>query len=140
MYHEHRTSHPNGHTFNTPSRGLPGATILHPPDTGAAGLPPSITEAGGKLRWRIPQYNVKRISSRGIIHPEGTVPGDHDAYSNKQLKDAATGEIPTQTGYIGGAMNKKTGVVASYDKTLAHAPKYRYWVLRIPVSIPEYTS
>jgi hypothetical protein len=27
-----------------------------------------------------------------------------------------------------------------YDSTKTHAPKYKYWVLRVPVSIPEYTS
>jgi hypothetical protein len=27
-----------------------------------------------------------------------------------------------------------------YDSAKTHAPKYKYWVLRVPVSIPEYTS
>jgi hypothetical protein len=97
----------------------------------------------------ITQYNYKRISSKGIKHPVGIVPNTHDSADNKNswsiLQAAAdttldSSAIYNQTSYLGGAMNTKAGgPVASYDSTKTHAPKYRYWVLRIPVSIPEYT-
>jgi hypothetical protein len=106
----------------------------------------------------IAQYNYKRISSTGIRHPEGIVPPDQGSGDNKNsyrwqssvINDPLIDEtaIYNQTAYIGGAMNTKDGSaiagggtsIASYDSAKVHAPKYRYWVLRIPVSIPEYTS
>jgi hypothetical protein len=85
------------------------------------------------------QYNFKRLSSPGIFHPENVVPKETEAFDNRNVPSSGD-TIENQTAYIGGAMNKKTGSVASYDKTKVNAPKYRYWVMRVPVSIPEYTS
>jgi hypothetical protein len=89
------------------------------------------------------QYNIRRLSSPGIFHPHGSVPENNEAVDNRNVPTSGP-DIKNQTAYIGGAMNTKAGsapsAVASYDKTKTHAPKYKYWVLRIPVSIPEYTS
>jgi hypothetical protein len=85
------------------------------------------------------QYNFKRLSSSGIFHPENVVPKETEAFDNRNVPSSGD-TIENQTAYIGGAMNKKTGSVASYDKTKVNAPKYRYWVMRVPVSLPEYTS
>ena len=95
---------------------------------------------GSAEEWFGFQYNIKRLSSPGIFHPHGVVPTtEQEAFTNKNVP--ATGnEIKNQTSYIGGAMNTKAaGPVASYDNTKTHAPRYKYWVIRIPVSIPEYT-
>jgi hypothetical protein len=74
----------------------------------------------------------------------GTVRSPHSIDTPIMLPYVTT-TVENQTAYIGGAMNIKDSSVpltttASFDKTKTNAPKYRYWVLRIPMSIPEYTS
>jgi len=85
------------------------------------------------------QYNIKRLSSAGIFHPHGVVPTTEQAFNNRNIATDGSGDIKNQTAYIGGALNTKTGSVASYDATKPKPPKYKYWVLRVPVSFPEYT-
>jgi hypothetical protein len=99
--------------------------------------------AGGEptKTYNMRQYNVKRISSKGIYHPYGIISDHEGAFDNRNVEPSGTDNtIKNQTAYIGGSMNTKTGGVASYDATKPKPPRYKYWVLRIPVSIPEYTS
>lgn len=88
------------------------------------------------------QYNVKRISSRGIFHPQGVVPENSESFDNRNVPSSGT-DIVNQTSYLGGSMNVKDTDAATpnaiFDKTKTKQPTYKYWVLRIPVSIPEYT-
>jgi hypothetical protein len=86
------------------------------------------------------QYEAKRLSSRGITHPFGVVPESNTAFTNMNGEPGVLGQIKNQTAYMGGARNKKTATNAvTFDETNSHPPTYRYWVLRIPMSISAYT-
>ena len=86
------------------------------------------------------QYEAKRLSSRGITHPFGVVPESNTAFTNMNGEAGVTGQIKNQTAYMGGARNKKTATNAvTFSETDSHPPTYRYWVLRIPMSISAYT-
>ena len=105
---------------------------------------PAIDEDTGRVSFSFgDQYNIKRLSSAGIFHPPGMVPSNKQAYDNKNISNLSEESpvIENQTAYIGGSMNTRDSPsVASYDATKPKPPKYKYWVLRVPVSIPEYTS
>jgi hypothetical protein len=84
-----------------------------------------------------------------FVFSGGTVRGQHSGHetatpSQIMLPAVSAATIENQTAYIGGAMNTKDSPIpltstATYDATKPKPPKYKYWVLRVPVSIPEYT-
>ena len=64
--------------------------------------------------WTGVQYNIKRLSSKGIFHPHGVVPESSLAFDNKNtdFSDRIPGVsanvgVYNQTAYIGGAKNKR---------------------------------
>jgi hypothetical protein len=86
------------------------------------------------------QYEAKRLSSKGITHPYGVVPESNTAFTNMNGEPGVLGQIKNQTAYLGGARNKKTATNAvTFDETNSHPPVYKYWVLRVPMSISAYT-
>jgi hypothetical protein len=87
------------------------------------------------------EYDIKRLSSKGITHPYGAVPESNSAFTNINGTRGATGQVKNQTAYIGGARNTKTATdsAPTFNNNDANPPVYKYWVLRIPMSISTYT-
>ena len=87
------------------------------------------------------EYDIKRLSSKGITHPYGAVPESNSAFTNINGTRGATGQVKNQTAYIGGARNIKTATDSdpTFNENDIHTPVYKYWVLRIPMSISTYT-
>jgi hypothetical protein len=95
-------------------------------------------------RYYYNEYQAKRLSGGGVEHPSGVVPETDDAFDNRHGAKGVAGRILNQTAYIGGAKNTKVisgggDHTASFDASQTNPPVYKYWVLRIPVSIEAYT-